>query len=850
MLKRYLILFLIAVISLPAFSQGTETFSKLADSATNYTTRNWTGDNGLPWMATDARTDQIVNGRAIAIRNGLVSCQNIPNGIATITFTHQQIFSGTNSVLEVYINGNKVGSVNPTSTRATSSIENLNVSGTFNLEIRQVTSGLRIAIDDITWTAFNATACVKPTAQPTALSFTATPTSLSGMFTVADPAANSYLIVRSIASTLSEMPADGINYSIGTQLGGGYVVDNIPGNRFTDQGLVPGTKYYYFIFANNKNNCGGGPLYLTTSPLSNSGTTATLPACVAPENPATSLVLSPANTSISGSFTATNGANRYLVIISKQATLSSTPTNGISYTDGQEFGGGTVVSYSNSLSFIASNLTVATPYYFFIFAAKGECTGEPFYNTTPLSGSTTTTNNTTGIPTGYYNNTGDLSCQPLKTKLRDIITDGYNELTYTPGLWIAYQYTDMHRNDANKADVIWDMYSDVPNGPDPYYYTYQVDQCGATGYKIEGDCYNREHSTPQSWFNKQAPMVSDINHIFPTDGYVNNVRNNFPFGEVASASQTSKNGSKLGTGNNFGYTGVVFEPIDAYKGDFARSSFYMATRYQNEIITNNWSLNGTANEVFLSDKDEPDPAKRKLQIYDTWYLKTIFKWNNSDPVSQKEIDRNNAVYYKSGQNNRNPFIDHPEFVARIWECTGLLPVTIIDFTAEVKNESVIVKWFATYETNFKEYEIERSTDGVNFYKIAVMQARNLASYSYTDEKLPSASVIYYRLKMIDIDGKYNYSKVASTRLNNNFSNAIVAPNPVTTGELKIKLKNQLTDNSTLQIFDFAGRVVKTDVIIKKSNVITQNISKLPAGRYFVKITNATEVINSSFVIIK
>ena len=850
MLKHYLLLFLIAIVSIPAFSQGTESFNKLADSATSYATRNWTGDNSLPWMATDARTDLLLTGRAIGIRNGSVTCDNIPNGISSITFTHQQVFSGSDPVLEVYINGIKVGSANPTTAVGTSTISNINVSGKFNLEIKQATPKLRVVIDDIKWSGFNATPCIAPTAQPTAIAFQGTATTLSGSFTSANPAADSYLIIRSTSATLSEMPADGTTYAIGAQLGGGYIVDNIPGNRFTDQGLVPSTQYYYFIFANNNNNCGGGPLYLTSLPLSGSATTAALPACVAPVDSASSLVLTPANNSIAGTFTAAKDANRYLVVISSLATLSATPQNGTIYSDGQVFGGGTVVSFGNTLSFTANNLAVATPYYIFIFAANGECTGEPFYTATPLNGSTTTTNNTTGIPTGYYNSTEDLSCQPLKTKLRDIITKGYTELTYTPGVWNAYQYTDIHRNDANTADVIWDIYSDVPKGPDPYYFSYQVDQCGASGYKKEGDCYNREHSTPQSWFNKQSPMVTDVNHIYPTDGYVNNVRGNYPYGEVSSPTYTSQNGTKFGSGNNFGYTGLVFEPINEYKGDLARTSFYMATRYENEIIANNWSANGTADALFLSLGDQQDAAKRKLQIYDTWYLKTIFKWNNADPVSQKEVDRNNAVYYKSGQNNRNPFIDHPEFVARIWECTGLLPVTIIDFTAEAKNESVVLKWYATYETSFKEFEIERSTDGVNFYKIGVLQGRNLATYTYTDENLPSSSVVYYRLKMIDIDGKYNFSKVASIRLNNNFSNAIVAPNPVTSNELKIKLKNELTENSTLQIFDFTGRIIKSDVITKKSNIITQNIAKLPAGRYFVKITNASVVINTSFVIIK
>ena len=707
--------------------------------------------------------------------------------------------------------------------------------------------------------------CDEPTAQPTNLLLNATASTVAGSFDVipAPTSVLNYLIVRSLSTPLTQEPVDGTTYTAGQIIGGGNgsVVGQSADGTFTNS-TAPSTQYYYFIFAMNDQACGGGPNYNQTLPLSGSITTPALAACTTPAAP-TALVLTPANTTISGTFTG-SGASKYLTVISTATPLSASPVNGMVYSAGQVFGNGTVVSYSAGTTFTATGLIVSTLYYLYVFAANDVCTGEPFYNTGSLAGSTTTTNASTGIPPGYYASAAG-TCQPLKTSVKNIITAGYQTLTYTPGLWNLFQFSDLHRNDANTADIMWDMYSDNPTGPEPYVFTYVVNQCGT--YTTEGNCYNREHSSPQSWFNQVSPMVSDAHHIFATDGQVNNMRSSFPYGEVttligvpAAQNNPSLNGSKLGTGNNFGYTGTVFEPISPYKGDFARAGLYMSARYEDEIIAQNWSAFGNANAVFLSATDEPDAAKRRLQIYDLWHLNLLIKWHNQDPVSQKEIDRNNAIYYTSvnttsggspkAQGNRNPFIDHPEYVALIFQCTNaILPVTIINFTAQKNKESVLLKWYATFETSFKQYDVERSTDGLSFSKIGEVAGRNLADYNFTDNNLPKSSVVYYRLKMIDLDGKFEHSKIASVRLNNNFSNAIVYPNP-TFGKLNIKLDEALLSAGTLQIVDVAGRNVKQQAVQSGTVNIGLDVNNLTAGRYFIKIITGNEVINQSFVVIK
>jgi endonuclease I len=252
------------------------------------------------------------------------------------------------------------------------------------------------------------------------------------------------------------------------------------------------------------------------------------------------------------------------------------------------------------------------------------------------------------IPAGYYNNATGTG-YTLKTKIYNIIK-GHNTKSYD-NLYTCYLTSDRDNFYENDGTVL-DIYSEKPNATDAYNFsaTNTGDRCG--NYANEGDCYNREHLMPQSVFNESSPMVSDAHHILPTDGKVNGQRGNLPFGKVGTANWTSTNGSKRGSnlnsGYSAGYTGVVFEPIDEFKGDVARCLMYFATRYETQI--SNWShpmLNGTSTQVF-SD----------------WFLQVLLTWHNQDPVSAKEIARNNAVYAYQG--NRNPYIDHPEYVSAIW----------------------------------------------------------------------------------------------------------------------------------------------------------------------------------------
>ncbi|QGK72912.1 endonuclease [Flavobacterium sp. SLB02] len=251
------------------------------------------------------------------------------------------------------------------------------------------------------------------------------------------------------------------------------------------------------------------------------------------------------------------------------------------------------------------------------------------------------------IPAGYYN-TATGTGYTLKTQLYNIIK-GHTDNGYA-GLYTTYQTSDVDNFYENDGTVL-DMYSENPSGTDPYNYsTGSTQRCG--NYSVEGDCYNREHIIPQSVFNEQSPMVADAHFITPTDGKVNGIRSNYPHGIVNSATYTSQNGSKLGSSAVSGYSGTVFEPVNEFKGDIARMYFYFATRYENTVAGYSYVMfDGSSNKVFT-----------------TAFLNVLLAWNAQDPVSAREIARNNAIYGR--QNNRNPYIDHPEYVNQIWGGTS------------------------------------------------------------------------------------------------------------------------------------------------------------------------------------
>ncbi len=457
-------------------------------------------------------------------------------------------------------------------------------------------------------------------------------------------------------------------------------------------------------------------------------------------------------------------------------------------------------------------------------------------------------------PANYYNNAAGKSCSQLKTALKTIITNGHADQGYN-ALWNQYSISDLKPREVGSGSsmVIWDPYSDNPIGPDPYNFTPgtgtggQQDQ--GSGGGSEGQFYNREHSVPLSWHSSSTSSISgtDYHHVFPTDKKVNATRANFIYGEVGSTvsytcanASASYSGGKLGTSNFTGLTGTVFEPIDSFKGDLARAFLYFVTRYEDDIP--GWSSNAEAAQAF----DNNTFPSVKIP-----YLKLMLKWHNLDPVSLKEINRNNAAYTYQG--NRNPYVDNPAYVGLAWNasCPGLstLPVNLIVFGGRIQNNNVELQWEVGSEIDFSHYEIERSMDAVRFEKAGTVHASGRSKYSFTETARNfTGKTVYYRLKKVDKDGRYTYSDVITLRipLNIQFS---VYPNPAT-NFVKLQLHNVVTEPIKVMIADRAGHLISTQSYTANAGLISIPVYQLTNGTYFIKAIVNGEAFTEKLVVLK
>ena len=240
------------------------------------------------------------------------------------------------------------------------------------------------------------------------------------------------------------------------------------------------------------------------------------------------------------------------------------------------------------------------------------------------------------VPQNYYDGVdGKKNADAILNALCAIIDD-HTVISYA-GLEPYYEQTDFY------ADSLWDMYSTC-------HFT-MADANKPQKYVCDG--WNKEHLVCQSWLGS-GPMVSDLFNVYPTDARINNLRSNYPYGVVSggfsgfSGDPQHHGKGKLGSSTTSGI-GTCYEPDDEYKGDFARSFFYMVARYRSNILNS-----GNGAKMFTS-------GPTNLTAYSLSFLLT---WHRQDPVSQKEIDRNQAVY--GIQHNRNPFIDYPELAEYIW----------------------------------------------------------------------------------------------------------------------------------------------------------------------------------------
>ena len=279
----------------------------------------------------------------------------------------------------------------------------------------------------------------------------------------------------------------------------------------------------------------------------------------------------------------------------------------------------------------------------------------------------------------YYESIDGESGKDLLDAIQQVAKKGYrNEDFRYDSVWLAFKYTDLRPD-----GLIWEIYSDCN-------FEYEKDRTSNTTQT--GDCkgYNREHAMCQSWFgtaslagkemssSKKNSPGSDIFHIYPASYGMNSRRGNRPYGEVQTAANTSGNGTLYGTPittksvansvagayieGKITQTTNVLEPADEYKGDIARSYFGTMVKWAGEWAFNK---NELGNIIFDATIDaDTHYAPENNYGFTDYGLALMLTWHRQDPVSQKEVDRNNGIQLTQG--NRNPFIDYPYLVEYIW----------------------------------------------------------------------------------------------------------------------------------------------------------------------------------------
>ena len=333
------------------------------------------------------------------------------------------------------------------------------------------------------------------------------------------------------------------------------------------------------------------------------------------------------------------------------------------------------------------------------------------------------------IPSGYYSGTEGLSGYALKSKVHEIISKQIYSVTYDD-LKTLYANTDLDKYYENDNTIL-DIYSERPTQADAYNYTL-ANIIGSAS--AEGQGWNREHGMPQSTFYGIYPMYSDIHYLVPADAYINQRRSNFPYARNNGENITFTNGSKLGKSTTPGYTNTVYEPIDEFKGDIARYLLYFVTRYEGNLSNFNYlistsTLDGTEERGFKS-----------------WYVNLLKEWNTLDPVSQRERDRNEAVY--AIQKIRNPFIDYPEWVDVIWNVTtdAIAPQVPTNLNTSAIGESFVsVNWSPSSDSDVLGYKVY--VNG-NFYK------NSKTNSAIIDRLSPSSA---YNITVKAYDNSYNLS---------------------------------------------------------------------------------------------
>jgi endonuclease I len=321
----------------------------------------------------------------------------------------------------------------------------------------------------------------------------------------------------------------------------------------------------------------------------------------------------------------------YLVLRSEGAAPTTAPADGVAFVVGDVIGNAVVMSAGTATTYLQRSVVANTTYHYAVYSFNGTSTSRNYLQLAPLTGSITSAATMEGTYFSAINPANTTLITDLQTRVRS----PYTKVSYD--LFDETMVTEFASREA-------------PGGQRSLLciYTGQTQNYSGTFAWTPNTIFSREHTWCVSWMPSGGGTAlneyADQHHLFPVNqNNANAVRSNHPLGEVVTPISTYLQGTYGldAAGNN------VYEPREIHKGDAARSLLYMSLRY-NGVSGFNWTFNQLNNVILPGLNEDPQD------------LATLLNWHATDAPDAYEIARND--YIQSKQQNRNPFIDHPEWV--------------------------------------------------------------------------------------------------------------------------------------------------------------------------------------------
>ena len=536
-------------------------------------------------------------------------------------------------------------------------------------------------------------------------------------------------------------------------------------------------------------------------------------ACVPPTTQATTFSANPSGNSANITWAKGDGSNS-LVLVNTTNSFTD-PVDGTTYSPNTIYGGGQQVVYNaTGTSVNITGLAISTLYYVRIYNFA-TCTMPIDYITaSPLAGNFTTTNNTT-------------TCAQFRANLiATTYTGKYMSLGYDGARRKMYGVCD---NQSNTVTCVYGGY--VASHPA---------NSTATSITIPGGIINAEHTVPQSFFSQVEPLRGDMHHLFPTVDDWNNDRSNYPFAEIPDISTTkwetglSTTSTTVPSSNINDYSELLastsYEPREIQKGNTARAILYFYTMYET---------------VMNTTYSHP--------ITDVCSLQTLYNWHVQDPPTAADVSRNDCI--EANQGNRNPYIDHPEWVAPafIGSSAGCLlaalPIELIYFEGKNKGDFNTLNWRTAREKNAAYHAVERKEND-RWIEIGRVKAAGNSEepQNYTLDDTKPLPLSIYRLRTVDLDGTESVSKVITIAQNKQAFSLKMFPNPAK-DFVTFRTTTDENQKFNVTITDITGRaMIQKEYDITSGGVDQHiNIAALPSGLYFFTFDNGVTKVTERFV---